>query len=52
MVTEQPTICKCQVFGSIGPCARTPWLSRAHHTMCPTSTSGPISKQPLNTPIK
>lgn len=44
LVTEQPTIYKCQVFVSIGSCASSPWLSRAPHTTCATST--PSSNTP------
>jgi len=37
---------------SIRSCGRSSWLGRAPHTTCPTGTSGPISEQPLLTPIK
>lgn len=48
LVTEQPTIHKCQVFVSIESCASSPWLSRAPHTMCATSTSAPSSNTPAH----
>lgn len=48
VVTEQPTIHKCQVFVSIGSCASSPWLRRAPHTTCATSTSDPTFRHPCS----